>query len=203
MFKNTLLLIICSPLLLACSSFQPQHVDNICHIFREQPHWYWDAEATQKKWGIPITVQMAIIHQESHFDGDARPPREHILWVIPWFRPTSAYGYSQAVDSTWKHYKRETGGGFFTSRDDFGDATDFIGWYANRAHRQLGISLDNTYALYLAYHEGLGGYARGTYRNKAWLEAVARKVAYIERRYREQFSVCRSSLKEKPWWHVW
>lgn len=189
--------------LTACSPAPPKNPNNICSIFREYPSWYWDAQEVRNRWGIPISTLMAIIHQESHFQAGAAPPREKILWIIPWKRPTSAYGYSQAVDGTWKLYKQQTGGGFFTSRDDFGNAADFIGWYAHRAHEQARIAMNNTYAQYLAYHEGIGGYIRGSYRKKEWLINVARKVQRQSWTYHWQLSRCESSLPKKPWWHVW
>ncbi|PIQ43917.1 MAG: hypothetical protein COV52_02915 [Gammaproteobacteria bacterium CG11_big_fil_rev_8_21_14_0_20_46_22] len=203
--KHWLKLSICLiPLMLAgCSPAPPKNTNNICSIFKEYPNWYWDSQEVNKRWGIPISTLMAIIHQESHFQAGAAPPREKILWIIPWKRPTTAYGYSQAVDGTWKLYKQDTGGGFFTSRDDFGNAADFIGWYAYRAHKRAGIAMNNTYAQYLAYHEGIGGYMRGTYRKKQWLINVARKVQRLSWTYHWQLERCQSSLPKKPWWHVW
>jgi len=51
---------------------------------------------------------MAIIRQESSFQADAQPPRSRILWIIPGPRPSSAYGYSQALDGTWDWYRQAT-----------------------------------------------------------------------------------------------
>ena len=184
--------------LLACTRPVPNHVDNVCLIFKQYPDWYWAAQDAHKKWGVPISVQMAIIHQESHFNAKARPPRERILWVIPWFRPTSAYGYSQALTQTWKRYKRESDR--HASRDAFEDATDFVGWYAKRAHQRLGIPRNNAYKIYLAYHEGMGGYERKTYLRKRWLIRVAQKVQGLARRYQAQLNRCQYKLKRKPWW---
>jgi len=189
--------------LLSCTTARPHSTDDICKIFRQYPHWYWDAQDVQKRWGVPINVLMAVVHQESHFNATAKPPREKILWIIPWFRPTSAYGYSQAVNETWKRYKRDTGKGYFTSRDAFGDAADFIGWYANQAHIRASVDKNNAYEVYLAYHEGVGGYSRGTHRSKQWLLAVAKKVQRRAWIYRTQLLRCQTSLPEKPWWHLW
>jgi len=187
-----------------CARPIPRNSDNICLIFKQYPDWYWDASRARRRWGVPISVLMAIIHQESHFSAGAKPPREKLLWVIPWFRPTSAYGYSQAVNQTWKRYQKDTGHtSVFTRRNAFGDAVDFIGWFANQAHIRAGISKVNAYTLYLAYHEGIGGYTRGTYKNKAWLIAVAKKVQRRAWIYRSQLRVCEASLPKKPWWHVW
>ncbi len=168
---------------------QPSDVSNVCHIFKENPQWYRDAKSVEKRWWVPIPVQMAIMHQESKFDAHARPPRTKLFSLIPWKRPTTAYGYSQALNGTWALY-RKSGGGFFASRTSFADAVDFIGWYANQAYQRARIHRSNAYALYLAYHEGIGGYQRRTYLHKAWLPPVARKVENRARIYRSQLAYC-------------
>ena len=170
---------------------QPHKVDNICHIFRQYPKWYYDTQEVARRWRVPIAVQMAIIHQESKFDGDAVPPRIKLLGLIPWMRPSTAYGYSQALDGTWSLYRRSRGG-LFARRADFGDAVDFIGWYANQAYIRARIPRTDPYQLYLAYHEGVTGYMQGTYRHKPWLMSVARKVERRAQIYQSQLmSGCR------------
>ncbi|MCA0403052.1 MAG: hypothetical protein LCH30_04555 [Proteobacteria bacterium] len=198
--KLKLLFIFISLLLIGCVSKPPRDVNNICNIFKQYPKWYWDAEDVQKRWLVPIPVQMAILHQESKFDGRATPPRTKLLWIIPWKRPSSAYGYTQALKSTWELYRKtEGGGGFFASRDVFSDAVDFVGWYANQAHRKAGISRSDTYNLYLAYHEGIGGFQRKTYLRKGWLIPVARKVKARAQIYEAQLNQCRRQLPSRPW----
>ena len=44
------------------------------------------------------------------------------------------------------------------------------------ASRANGVSVGDAYNQYLAYHEGKAGFARGSYRGKAWLPGVARDV---------------------------
>ncbi len=168
----------------------PRKVNDICYIFKEYPKWRRSTYKVYKRWHVPVAVQMAIIHQESHFRAQAKPPRRKILWIIPWTRPSSAYGYSQVLDSTWDRYKNKSGW-FFSSRDRFSDADDFIGWYANQAHIRAGISRDDAYSLYLAYHEGVGGYQRKTYLGKPWLMKVARKVERQANMYQSQLYSCR------------
>lgn len=182
-----------SILLVGCVSPPPKNLDNVCSIFRHYPRWYRDAKSVERRWLVPVAVQMAIIHQESKFDGKARPERTKILWVIPWTRPSSAYGYCQALDGTWAEYKRSNGG-VFSSRDSFGDGVDFIGWYANLAHRKAGISRSDAYTLYLAYHEGIGGYQQRTYLKKPWLLKVSHKVAARAQIYAGQLASCEKSL---------
>jgi hypothetical protein len=132
---------------------------------------------------------MAIIHQESKFDANAQPPRTKLLNIIPWSRPSTAYGYTQALKSTWALYKNKHGN-FFTSRDDFGDGVNFIGWYADEAYKRAGIPRNDAYKLYLAYHEGVGGYQRQTYLHKSWLVPVARKVKAKAQLYGMQLASC-------------
>jgi hypothetical protein len=111
------------------------------------------------------------------------------LGIIPWTRPTTAYGYAQALDETWAQYL-DSAGNLLAARDDFADAADFIGWYSHLSHRKLGIAKTDAKKLYLAYHEGHKGYAQGSYLNKAWLRGVADKVAKRARLFERQLSQC-------------
>ena len=108
------------------------------------------------------------------FQAKAKPPRKKIFGFIPGPRPSDAYGYSQALGSTWKATRRSAGR-YGADRDDFGDAIDFIGWYNHQSYKRSWYCQDDTYRLYLAYHEGHGGYNRGSYRNKQWLIDVAQQ----------------------------
>ena len=102
------------------------------------------------------------------------------------------------MNGTWKEYKRNNGG-LFSSRDVFGDGVDFIGWYANQAYIQAGVSRTDAYSLYLAYHEGVGGYKRKTYLKKAWLLPVTRKVKARSLKYGSQLNSCERSLQSRSW----
>jgi hypothetical protein len=184
--------------LVGCVTTPPRNVNNVCSIFKQHPAWYDDAKAVEKRWHLPVATQMAIIHQESKFNARAKPERTKLLWVIPWTRPSSAYGYTQALDMTWSGYKHATGR-TFASRTNFADGVDFIGWYAAQANRRAGISLHDPMALYLAYHEGVGGYQRKTYRRKRWLVHVARKVQTRAKIYEAQLARCEGALQEKNW----
>lgn len=202
MKKNTFLLglvFVISFFLAACAPKPPKNQDDICEIFREYPEWFWAAQASQSEWGIPMSVQMAIIYQESHFQGTAKPARGKILWIIPGARPSSAYGYSQALDGTWSEYQTELGKGGY--RSDFASAIDFLGWYCHRAHQRAGISVTSAYALYLAYHEGIGGYTRGVYKNQQWLITIAKRVQYQANVYHTQILKCQHSLPKKSKWN--
>lgn len=185
-------------LLAGCVTGPPRNPDDICEIFREKGGWYADAKAAAERWGTPIQVQMAIIHQESGYRDDVRPARTRLLWIIPWTRPTSAYGYTQALDSTWDWYKKESGNAW-ADRDDFDDAADFVAWYVAKSHDRIGISKWDAYSQYLAYHEGQTGFKRKTYAGKPWLKRVASRVNARAERYAGQLAGCRGDL-ERGWW---
>lgn len=192
-------ILVCA-LLTGCSTDPPKNLTDSCAIFDEKSGWYRDALASYEKWGVPIHVQLAIIYQESRFQDDAKPPREKLLWVIPWFRPTSAYGYGQVKDSTWDWYRKSTGNRW-ADRDDFEDVVDFIGWYGAKSHRTLGVSKWDAYNQYLAYHEGHGGWKRKSYERKAWLKGVARRVDARAKAYHTQLARCEDDLDKG--WSLW
>ncbi|WP_022707872.1 lytic transglycosylase [Paracoccus zeaxanthinifaciens] len=168
----------------------PRNLENACAIASERPQYMRAMKRTERKWGVPVHVQMATMYQESKFIGDARTPHKFALGVIPIGRQSSAFGYSQALDGTWEEYQRETGNRR-ARRDNIRDATDFIGWYMNGSQRQLGLSKYDATSQYLAYHEGRGGFARGSHRSKGWLMSVAARVGQRSEMYRQQLRSCR------------
>jgi len=183
----------------ACTSVPPKNINNVCEIYDEYYDWYIAADAVYEKWRIPQHVTMAFIHQESKFIGDARPPWEWFLWIIPTGRASSAYGYAQALDGTWYEYQKQTGN-WGADRDDFEDAVDFIGWYNHKTLIRNKVNPHDAYSLYLAYHEGQGGFSRGTYKNKPWLLNVANKVKRRSEVYRQQLSLCEKELDDSRFW---
>ncbi len=189
-------------LVTGCATSPPVNTDNLCAIFREKDDWYDEAADARDNWNSPIPIMMAILHQESRFDAKAKPPRSRILGFIPGPRPSSAYGYSQAKKTTWAEYKRSAGR-FGADRDDFGDAIDFVGWYNAQSRKRSGIATDDAYALYLAYHEGHGGYNRATYRQKPWLTRVATRVKLRAGQYQSQLASCEEDLKDDGWFFGW
>lgn len=191
-------LLVLSLLLGSCASSPPKKLDNLCDIFDEKDGWYKDAKKATKRWGVPIAVNMAFMHQESRFVAKAKPPRKKILGFIPGPRKSSAYGYSQAKKETWKWYKKESGHRG-ADRNDFDDAIDFVAWYNHITSKKLGVAKNNAYSLYLAYHEGHGGFKRGTYKKKQWLVNVASKVNQRAKRYDAQLQKCEKRLNSS-WW---
>ncbi|MDR5652411.1 lytic transglycosylase [Ruixingdingia sedimenti] len=167
----------------------PRDLDNACAIVRERPKYHSAMKRTERRWGVPVHVQMATIHQESKFIGNARTPFRYALGVIPMGRQSSAYGYSQALDQTWEEYQQESGRRS-ARRDRIQDATDFMGWYMDKSEKGLGISKRDARNQYLAYHEGRNGFARGSYNDKPWLVAVAQRVGDRAEMYRVQLRNC-------------
>ena len=167
----------------------PKRPHDICSIFKEKSGWYEHAKKSEKRWGTPIAVMMAIVFQESSFRHNVRPPRPWFLF-IPLPRRSSAYGYAQAQTFTWEEYTEEVGR-WFASRSNFGDCIDFVGWYTNKARRINGISRNRADHAYLNYHEGLGGYRRGTHKKKRWLLNTATKVQERAEKYDQQLKKCR------------
>ncbi|NOY84158.1 MAG: hypothetical protein GXO96_04950 [Nitrospirae bacterium] len=177
-----------------CASYRPTQINNVCAIFRGETDWYEAARDANQKWGTPIWVMMAIMHQESRFIDDAQPPRPWFLF-IPLPRRSSAYGYAQAQKPAWADYIKYSGNRG-ADRDDFDDAIDFVGWYTHVTQRRLGISKWDVYHQYLAYHEGRGGYARGTWKKKDWLKKVAKKVKNKSAVYNAQLKSCKAELDD-------
>ena len=189
-------------MIVGCATSPPEQVGNVCDIFREKSGWHSDAKESRARWGVPISVSMAFMYQESRFIATAKPPRKKIFGVIPGPRPSDSYGYSQAKESTWDWYQRSTGN-YGADRDDFGDAIDFIGWYNNVSYKELGISKQDAFPLYLAYHEGHGGYRKQSYRSKDWLIDVARKVDRQAQQYNSQLQECGEELQPRGWFDWW
>ena len=183
-------LIVVLLLLAGCASV-PRQTQNACAIFEQRDgffdNWRRAAYGAQREYGVPVPVLMATIYTESGFRHNARPPRTYLLGFIPWKRQSSALGFSQALDGTWKRYQRETGR-WAAKRTDFGDAIRFIGWYHSQSNRTNGIALNDTYRLYIAYYHGHAGYQRGNW--SATARAGGKRAATMAIRYSQQLKRC-------------
>ena len=179
----------------ACSSI-PKNTADGCSIFSERYLWYKHAKKTELKWGTPIYLQLAIIKMESDFDWLAKPERYKLFKVIPYKRPSSSFGYSQAVKGTWKQYKEETGNKY-ALRSRFKDSVDFIGWYTNKTEKILKISKKDAFRQYIAYHEGWGAYKN--YKNKQKVIGLAKRVEKQSKKYKKQLNDCKSSLTTRKY----
>jgi hypothetical protein len=165
----------------------PSNLENACSIVRERPNYLSAMRATERKWGVPVPVQMATIHAESRFIGNAQTPFRYALGVIP-------MGVNPRPMAT---ARRWTGLGTNTSprpataaprRDDIRDATDFMGWYMTKTEQRNNIPKWDARNQYLAYHEGHTGFARAATTQKAWLLRVADGVADRAVRYDAQLA---------------
>ena len=179
-------------LITSCSSI-PQNTSDSCKIFDERYLWYKHSKKVEQKWGTPIYIQLAIIKMESDFDWLAKPPRQKLFKVIPFKRPSSSFGYSQAVKGTWEQYKKETGNKLAT-RARFKDSVDFIGWYTNKTNSLLKIPLHDAFKQYIAYHEGWGNYKY--YKKNKKIIKLAKKVKKQSDLYKKQMNNCRNSLNK-------
>lgn len=191
--SKTLRALIIVLLVASCGGGQssaPRDLDNACSILKQRPDYYKSFRKTERKWGVPVHVQMATIHQESKFIADARTPFRYVLGVLPMGRQSSAFGYSQALDATWDEY-RKAENRRSAKRDRIRDASDFMGWYMNQSRDRNGIALTDARNQYLAYHEGHTGFSRGSYNAKPWLIAVAAKVDARALMYQDQLRGCR------------
>ena len=179
----------------SCSSI-PKNTQNSCAIFEERYLWYKHAKASYEKWGVPIHIQLAFIKKESDFNWLAKPPRIKLFKVIPFKRPSSSFGYSQAIEGTWQQYKAETQNKFAT-RARFKDSVDFIGWYVNKTSKLLKISKNDAYRQYLAYYKGWGDYKNYAKDKKAII--YAKSVKETSRKYRKQLKKCKKNLDKNKY----
>ena len=182
-------------LITGCSSI-PSNTANSCLIFDERYLWFKHAKKVEQKWGTPIYIQLAIIKMESDFDWLAKPPRKKIFKIVPFKRPSSSFGYSQAVIGTWEQYKKETGNKL-ASRARFKDSVDFIGWYTNKTETILKISKKDAFKQYLAYHEGWGNFKH--YKKNKKVIGLAKKVEKQSKIYRKQLLKCSNRLNKNKY----
>lgn len=184
----------------ACASMptpSEREVADACTLLQKNRAWHEALRDTAKNWGAPMGFQLAIIKQESSFNADALPPRGARTWfgLFEGERISSAKGYSQALDSTWETYKASTGK-WGASRNSFRDSSDFIGWYFSSTGKRTGLGQYDYKGHYLAYHEGAGGYLKGSWKNKGWLVETAANVSRQAARYEGQIARC-DALKPK------
>lgn len=164
---------------------KPKEVDNLCSIFAEKTRWVPSAKASYDKWGIPVELMMAIIRHESSFRSQARPLDKSGK------RISSAYGYAQAIDGTWKIYTKENNKPR-ADRTSFKDAIDFVGWYSSKSIAKGDkISPFDVNALYVFYHDGWGALPEdGSRQLKPEVLKVAAKIYQQTLTYHRQLKKC-------------
>jgi hypothetical protein len=193
--NNKLLFLFLFFLISACSSI-PKNTTDACSIFSERYFWYKHVKKVEKKWETPIYIQLAFIKMESDFDWLAKPARQKIFKIIPFKRPSSSLGYSQAVKGTWEQYKKETNNKLAT-RVRFKDSVNFIGWYTDKTEKLLKISKKDAFRQYIAYHEGWGNYKN--YKKKQKVILLAKKVQQQADKYRLQLKKCQKKLNRNKY----
>ncbi len=162
-----------------CESTSNRSIDinDACITLQNNKDWLTATKKAWNKWGVPISVQLSVIKHESSFISDAKA------------KTSTAYGYAQALDGTFKEYIKESGN-YSANRTSFYDSTDFIGWYFNKGIKKIKYNPYDAATFYLTYHDGISGYQKGTHLNKKWLLAKLKSVETLEQKYRAQITKC-------------
>lgn len=170
-FNFKYLLLVISIIIISSCSEKTQVNDNMgaCEILAQHSSWKKSLKTAQQNYNLPPAFAMAIIYQESRFNADAKS------------KYSSAYGYAQAIDGTWKHFQQDVKSN--AKRNNFDDSVQFIGWYMSQLSKSLKLRMTDSKNLYMAYMLGATGFKRyqaGTFKNKAKLEEdkkIATKVS--------------------------
>ena len=189
--KSFIILLFC---LTACSSV-PKYPQNACKIFSEKYLYLKYSRAASKKWGIPISSILAVINKESAFQRFAKPKRKKIFKIIPYRRPSSSLGFSQAVNKTWDLYKSENNKPT-ALRISFKNSSDFIGWYFWKTNKINKISFTDTRNMYLNYYLGWQAYKNKAYQKDKKAIIFAKSVEKQAKIYKNQLQECKSILKK-------
>ena len=180
--------------LVSCSSV-PKYPQNACKIFSEKYFYLKHSRAASKKWGVPISSILAVINKESGFKRFAKPKRTKLFKIIPYRRPSTSLGFSQAVDKTWDLYKKENNKPA-ALRISFKSSSDFVGWYFWKTNKINKISFTNTRDMYLNYYLGWGAYKNKTYRTDKKAIIFAKSVEKQAKIYKSQLQECKSVLNK-------
>ena len=183
-------------LLVASCSSVPKYPQNACKIFGENYLWYKSAKKSSEKYGAPIHIILAFVNKESGFNRWAKPKRTKLFKIVPYKRPSSSFGYSQAVNKTWELYKSETNNPL-ALRSRFKDSVMFIGWYIKKTNNINKIPLNDPYRQYLNYYLGWGSYAKKVYKTDKKAIIFAKKVQEQSKIYKKQLKECQKILNKK------
>ncbi len=175
-------------------SISTKNKNNACEMLKENHDWLIATNNSYQKWGTPISVQLSFVYHESSFVHDARPFKKDSRYPFGKKYLSTALGFSQALNGTWGDYLKET-----TiknpDRTNFGHSVDFIGWYNKKSFKSLSIKPSDAYNLYLAYHEGRGGWKKGYHLKQPWLMNYAKSVQKKANEYSSQINKCNLRLK--------
>ena len=184
-------------LLASCSSI-PKNTKNACSIFSERYLWYKHVKNSSEKYGAPVHVILAFVKKESGFNRWAKPKRTKLFKIIPYKRPSSSFGYSQAINKTWDLYKTETDNPL-ALRARFKDSVMFIGWYMHKTNKINKIRFNDSYRQYLNYYLGWGNYAQKAYKTDKKAIIFAKSVKTQSNIYRKQLKSCKKSFDRKKY----
>ena len=176
----------------SCSSI-PKYPQNACKIFGENYLWYKSIKKSSDTYNVPIHIILAFVNKESGFNRWAKPKRTKLFKIIPYKRPSTSFGYSQAVNKTWELYKNETENPL-ALRSRFKDSVMFIGWYIRKTHKINKIPLNDPYRQYLNYYLGWGSYAKKKYKTDKNSIIFAKNVEKQSRIYKNQLQECKKGL---------
>ena len=195
--KNNLIYFIIFFFIASCSSV-PKYPANACKIFGERYLWYKHTKKSSQTYGAPVHIILAFVNKESGFNRYAKPERTKLFKIIPYKRPSSSLGYSQAVKGTWEQYKKETNSSL-ALRTRFKDSVMFIGWYINKTHKINKIPLNDSYRQYLNYYLGWGNYAKKVYKTDKKAIIFAKSVKKQSNIYKNQLKKCQKNLDKKKY----
>ena len=180
--------------LVSCSSV-PKYPKNACKIFAEKYTYLKYSRTASKKWNVPISSILAVINKESGFKRFAKPKRTKLFKIIPYRRPSSSFGFSQAVNKTWDLYKKENKKPV-ALRISFKNSSDFIGWYFWKTNKINKVSFNDTRNMYLNYYLGWGAYKNKAYQNDKKAIIFAKSVEKQAKIYKNQLQECKSILNK-------
>ncbi|GAB4223233.1 MAG: transglycosylase SLT domain-containing protein [Francisella sp.] len=170
-------------LLLNCSEkVQIDHNKDICTILKENPDWKKTLIKVHEKYKVEPEFIMALIYQESRFDAKAKS------------KHSTAYGYAQVINKTWKHFQEDVKAN--AKRDNFDDSAEFVGWYVSQLANKLKIKMTDYSNLYMAYMLGATGFKRyknGTFKNTEKIEKdkkITLKLKGYTKEYKSQLKQC-------------
>ena len=181
----------------SCSSV-PKYPQNACKIFGEKYLWYKHSKKSSEVYGAPIHIILAFVNKESGFYRWAKPKRKKLFKIIPYKRPSSSFGYSQAVNKTWELYKTETNNPL-ALRTRFKDSVMFIGWHIKKTKKINNVPLNDAYRQYLNYYLGWGSYSKQVYKTDKNSIIFAKNVEKQSKIYKKQLKECQNSLDRKKY----
>ena len=141
---------------------------------------------------------LAFVNKESGFNRWAKPQRTKLFKIIPYKRPSSSLGYSQAVKKTWELYKTETNNPL-ALRTRFKDSAMFIGWYIKKTNQINKIPINDSYRQYLNFYLGWGNYSKKVYNKDKKAIILAEAVQKQSNIYKKQLKKCKKKLDRKKY----